>query len=179
MLLRPAHPDDALAVARVHVRSWQAAYRSLLPDEYLDQLRPEDRAASYDFSGLNPAMPQTIVACGDDPTAQPGAILGFASIMPSRDPSLPSHGELCALYVDPAHWGRGIGLTLVSAARATLLERGFQNALLWVLAGNQRADRFYRNDGWTPDGIHKTETLWGVQVEEIRYQSELSAARNS
>ena len=173
MLLRPAHPDDALAVARVHVHSWQAAYRSLLPHEYLDQLRPEDRAASYDFSGLNPAMPQTIVACGDDPTARQGAILGFASIMPSRDASLPSHGELCALYVDPAHWGRGIGLALVSAARASLLERGFQNALLWILAGNQRADRFYRNDSWAPDGIRKTDTLWGVTVEELRYQRPL------
>ena len=177
MLLRPAHPDDALAVARVHVRSWQAAYRSLLPGGYLDQLRPEDRAASYDFSGLNPAMPQTIVACAEGaPGTQgetPGAILGFASIMPSRDASLSSHGELCALYVDPTHWGHGIGLALLSAARTRLLERGFQNALLWVLVGNQRADRFYRNDGWTPDGIRKTDTLWGVTVEELRYQRAL------
>src|ERR1700742_2134958 len=173
MLLRPAHPDDALAVARVHVRSWQAAYRSLLPDEYLDQLRPEDRAAGYDFSGLNQAMPQTIVACEEGAPGMQGAILGFASIMPSRDAALPHHGELCALYVDPAHWGHGIGLALLSAARNRLIERGFQNALLWILAGNQRADRFYRNDGWAPDGIRKTDTLWGVTVEELRYQRPL------
>lgn len=177
MLLRPAQPDDALAVARVHVRSWQAAYRSLLPAEYLDQLRPEDRAASYDFSNQDPAKPHTIVACeensSDAPGDKPGAILGFASVMPSGDAALPRHGELCALYVDPAHWGRGIGLALVSAARARLLERGFQNALLWVLVGNQRADRFYRNDGWTPDGARKTDTLWGVTVEELRYQRAL------
>jgi GNAT superfamily N-acetyltransferase len=182
MLLRPAHPDDALAVASVHVRSWQAAYRSLLPYEYLDQLRPEDRAAGYDFSSLDPARPQTIVACEDlaceegAPDTQgdkQGAILGFASIMPSSDANLPRHGELCALYVNPAHWGRGIGLALVSAARASLLERGFQNALLCILAGNQRADRFYRNDGWAPDGLRKTDTLWGVTVEELRYQRPL------
>jgi hypothetical protein len=36
MLLRPAEPADAMAVARVHVRAWQIAYRTLLPDEYLD-----------------------------------------------------------------------------------------------------------------------------------------------
>jgi CheY-like chemotaxis protein len=54
MLLRPAEPEDAIAVARVHVRSWQAAYRTLLPHDYLDQLRPQDRAKTYDFASLDP-----------------------------------------------------------------------------------------------------------------------------
>jgi hypothetical protein len=49
MLLRPAEPDGALAVARVHVRSWQAAYRTLLRDQDLDQLCPQDRGQKYDF----------------------------------------------------------------------------------------------------------------------------------
>ncbi len=60
MLLRPAEPADAMAVARVHVRSWQAAYRGLLPDAYLDGLRPEDRAARYDFAT------EDVRAAGDD-----------------------------------------------------------------------------------------------------------------
>jgi hypothetical protein len=58
--LRRAEPTDAIAVARVHVRSWQAAYRKLMPDDYLDQLRPEDRAKKYDFGNLDP-MCQRIV----------------------------------------------------------------------------------------------------------------------
>lgn len=39
-----------MAVARVHVRSWQVAYRGLIPDGYLDRLCPEDRAVRYDFT---------------------------------------------------------------------------------------------------------------------------------
>ena len=31
MELRRAEPPDAIAVARVHVRSWQAAYRKVMP----------------------------------------------------------------------------------------------------------------------------------------------------
>ena len=62
MLLRPAEPADAMAVARVHVRSWQAAYSTLLPAEYLDQLRPEHRGQTYDFATADPRKPQTIVA---------------------------------------------------------------------------------------------------------------------
>jgi len=51
MILRPAEPRDALEVARVHIRTWQVAYRGLVPDEYLDSLNIEDRAARYDFHG--------------------------------------------------------------------------------------------------------------------------------
>jgi GNAT superfamily N-acetyltransferase len=169
MLLRPAEPEDAMAVARVHVRSWQAAYRTLLPDDYLDQLRPEDRAQAYDFATTDPQKPKTIVAVDQR------LIKGFATTMPARDPDLADHGELCALYVDPTHWGRGIGVTLISAARARLLELGFRDALLWILAGNVRAERFYQIDGWAPDGQHRTDTLWDITVSEHRYCRSLVA----
>ena len=32
MILRPAEPEDAMPVARVHVRAWQVAYRGLMPE---------------------------------------------------------------------------------------------------------------------------------------------------
>ena len=169
MLLRLAEPDDAIAVARVHVRSWQVAYRTLLPADYLDQLRPEDRAEKYDFASLDARKPQTIVA------VEEGLIHGFATTAPSRDPDLPGHGELYALYVDPEQWGRGIGVALISAARTRLFRLGFRNAVLWVLAGNTRAERFYQIDRWTPDGPRRTDSVWDITVDEIRYQRELEA----
>jgi GNAT superfamily N-acetyltransferase len=169
MLLRPAEPEDAIAVARVHVRSWQAAYRTLLPDDYLDQLRPEDRAQKYDFASLDPLKPWTIVA------AEGGLIHGFATTGPSRDPDRTNHGELFALYVDPEQWGRGIGIALLSAARARLFSLGFRNAVLWVLAGNLRAERFYQIGGWAPDGTSRTVSVWGITVDEVRYQRGLEA----
>ncbi|HEV2465172.1 MAG TPA: GNAT family N-acetyltransferase [Acidobacteriaceae bacterium] len=168
MLLRSAEPEDALAVARVHVRAWRAAYRSLLPDRYLDDLRAEDRAKVYDFTHSDPSKPQTIVA------VEAGLIQGFASIMPYRGADLKEFGELCALYVDPEYWGRGMGATLISAARARLLASGFDRAALWVLDGNVRAHRFYRMDGWIPDGERRAETAWGVVVNESRYKRRLT-----
>jgi GNAT superfamily N-acetyltransferase len=167
MLLRPAIPQNALAVASVHVRSWQVAYRDLLPGGYLDQLRPEDRASKYDFANADPLKPYTIVA------AERESILGFATTIRSRDAELGSHGELCALYVDPDSWNRGIGVALITATRGHLFDLGFRQAFLWVLKGNVRADRFYRADGWTPDGSSRTDTIWGVTVDEIRYVREL------
>jgi GNAT superfamily N-acetyltransferase len=163
MEIRLAEPDDAFAVAKVHIRSWQVAYRDLLPSHYLDQLCPEDRAHRYDFANTDAHAPQTILA------VEGSRILGFATTSPSRHGDLEYQGELCALYVDPEFWGKQIGRVLVSAARARLVTSGFREALLWVLDGNARAERFYQNDGWVPDEAQRSDMVWGVTVDEVRY----------
>ena len=161
-----------MAVARVHVRSWQVAYRTLMPDEYLDQLRPEDRAPRYTFGSPDPLKPWTIVAI-EGGTIHGFATSGFATRGFARDPELSNHGELYALYVDPDQWGRGIGFALASAARARLVDLGCRQAILWVLAGNVRAERVYLKDGWATDGGRRTEVVWGAKCDEIRYRRSL------
>lgn len=52
--VRGAVAADAMAIAGVHVRSWQEGYRGLLPDEYLNGLRAEDRASRYRFELSRP-----------------------------------------------------------------------------------------------------------------------------
>jgi ribosomal protein S18 acetylase RimI-like enzyme len=153
MAIRLATPGDAPAVALVHVRAWKTAYRGLLPDAYLDALRPEDRAARYTFDRTDAQHPTTLVA------VEEGRIAGFATTGPARDPERVGRGELMALHVDPQFWNRGLGRALVAAAREQLVQRGYPEAELWVLEGNQRASRFYAADGWSPDGARRTETV--------------------
>jgi hypothetical protein len=43
--VRPATLADVTEIAMIHVRSWQAAYRVLMPQDYLDGLDPAARAA--------------------------------------------------------------------------------------------------------------------------------------
>lgn len=165
MLLRPAEPADAMGVARVHVRAWQVGYRKLLPDEYLDGLKPEDRAQRYTFGGTDPRQPMTTVAVDDA-----GTIRGFVTTCAARDDDVPGHGELAAIHVDPDCWGRGVGQALLAAARAHLVHSGFPRAVLWVLVGNVRAERIYAKDGWAPDGSRRKDVVWGIQVEDQRYR---------
>jgi ribosomal protein S18 acetylase RimI-like enzyme len=167
MRVRVARPEDAPAVAAVHVRSWQAAYRGLLPDEYLDSLRPEDRVGHYTLASTDPNLPATVVALED------GAICGFVTTGPSQDTDSAGTGEVLALYVAPEAWGAGVGTRLVTEARAHLGHMGFTEAVLWVLVGNDRAQRFYRTDGWQPDGGRRSEELWGVVVDEVRFRRHL------
>ncbi|MGH8297550.1 MAG: GNAT family N-acetyltransferase [Steroidobacteraceae bacterium] len=167
MNIRPAVPDDAMAVARVHVRAWQVAYRGLMLDEYLDALRPEERARRYDFTGFGPAQPKTLVA------ADEGTILGFATVSAARDEDAAGEGELCALYVEPDWWGRGVGQALGPAARSELYDLGFRKAMLWVVSGNARAQRFYRADGWIPDGLRRVRQVGGLTLDTVRYSRTL------
>jgi GNAT superfamily N-acetyltransferase len=158
-----------MEVAHVHVRSWQAAYRGLLPDHVLDGLRPEDRAARYTFGSADPAQPATLVAVVG------GAIGGFATTVPAGDEEAPGTGQVGALYVDPVFWGDGVGRALIEAARGELVAAGFAQAVLWVLFGNERAIRFYERDGWRADGAVRREVVWGVPVDEVRYRRRLSS----
>ena len=165
--IRPATPADADGVAAVHVRSWQVGYRGLLPVDYLAGLRPEDRAQRYTFDDPDPTRPATVVA------VQGGTVIGFATTGTCKDHGVGTAGELLALYVDPPFWGAGTGGALIAAARQRLLDHGFTEAVLWVLAGNDRAERFYRSDGWTHDGSRRHDEVWGINVEELRYKRTL------
>ena len=167
MLLRPARPGDEMAVARVHVRSWQVGYRGLLPDDYLNGLRPEDRAARYTFGSPDASVPHTTLAILDDRLA------GFATTGCARETDRKDTGELFALYVEPDLWGRGVGRTLIADARRHLAEQGFTDAVLWVLVQNIRARRFYEIDEWVVDEGPRSETIWGITVQSIRYRCKL------
>ena len=168
MLVRPARVDETLSVARVHVRSWQAAYRGFMPDEYLDALRPEDRAARYDFSGLRPDAPSTLVAVeGDD-------VIGFSTFGPNADDAAGLTGDVLALYVDPDKWGCGAGRALIAETRTRFIARGYTRAVLWVLVGNARAERFYERDGWARTGVRRTARVWGIDVDESQFETRLA-----
>lgn len=164
MKFRLATPSDALAVARVHVRSWQVGYRGLISDEYLDSLRPEERASRYTFGQTDPLAPTTMVAEID------GTIRGFVTTVPARDEDAKGSGEIVAFYVDPDAWSAGIGAGMMRHARATLRERGFESAVLWMLKDNARADRFYQRDGWRLDGSERGTTVWQIDITEVRYR---------
>lgn len=165
--LRAATPADALAVARVHVRSWQVGYRGLLPQGYLDGLRPEARARRYTFGDAERQRPLTVVA------VERGVICGFATTGPARDGDVCGGGELLAIYVDPDYWGSGVGRLLIKDARGRLSRDSATEAVLWVMAANDRAMRFYQADGWASDGTRRTEEIWGVAADEVRYRRAL------
>jgi GNAT superfamily N-acetyltransferase len=162
-VIREAVRADAEAIARVHVDSWRGAYRGLLPDEVLANLSVERRRRGWE-SFLGDDASRVLVAEED------GRIVGFASVGPCAEE--PDAAELFAIYLDPGYWDRGLGRGLMERAVEAMSGLGHTEAILWVLAANERARRFYEAAGWRTDGGEKTEEI-GEPVSEVRYRRPL------
>ncbi|MCP2163938.1 L-amino acid N-acyltransferase YncA [Goodfellowiella coeruleoviolacea] len=170
--IRPATPEDATALAEIHVASWQAAYAGHLPDGFLRNLSVADRQRSWQqWLAATDQASSVLVAEADE-----HVVAGFAAIGPSRDDNAaPGTGELRSIYLHPKHWGRGLGRLLHDQAIEALRQRRFRQATLWVLASNTRARRFYETAGWAVDGATRTDTSRDgtVLFDEVRYWRDL------
>jgi GNAT superfamily N-acetyltransferase len=166
LTVRSALAADATPIAQVHVAGWQVGYAGLLPADYLARLSVEQRADRWAAILADPSAAGTTLVA-----ELGGAIIGFASVGPSRDDdAAPGAGELWAIYVDPPHWGTGAGHGLHEAALQELRDAEMTRATLWVLHGNQRAQSFYERRGWTADGATKTDWRDDVRLDEQRYR---------
>jgi len=176
--VRRAEPDDALDIATVYVRSWQSAFRGLVPQSHLDGLRPEARVGGWAETLATTAWPQRGIFVLIDGTDDAGsadrrgeAVTGFVTISPSRDDDADpgTVGEIQTLYLAPEAFGTGGGRLLVDAALDELRRAGFETVTLWVLDTNSRARRFYERHGWRADGTTKLND-WGTFVRtDVRY----------
>lgn len=167
--VRPARLEDAAALAGVHVRSWQAAYRGVLTDDFLDGLSVPDRAEWWTgrLARVPPRWAVLVVERDGEP-------VGFVTTGTTDDRIEPSWGELYALYVEPAYWRRGFGAMLLAAAEQTLRANAFVDALLWVLNDNIGAKRFYEKSGWRHDGAAKRMIIGPSGVAAVRYTKGLA-----
>ena len=174
MRVRRAEVGDAAAIARVHVGTWQVAYRGLIPQDYLDRLDAEERRESWARGLATSHWPRsgTLVAECDEGDE---GVVGFVHVGPSRDDDAdPTVGEVAAIYALSTVWGTGVGRALMDAALAGLGEAGYVQATLWVLETNTRARRFYTAAGWRPDGAVKVDATRGFPLSEVRYRRPVS-----
>jgi ribosomal protein S18 acetylase RimI-like enzyme len=166
--IRDALPADAEAMGRLHVRAWQAAYRGIMPDPYLDGLDADERVSMWADRLGRPNLPPLLVA------TQAGSVVGFAAFGAERTSGDPTGaGELYAMNLDPDWWGCGIGRNLLRRTTSSLTQLGFAEAVLWVLPDNVRARTLYESEGWTADGGTETEQILGVTVTDIRLRRTL------
>jgi ribosomal protein S18 acetylase RimI-like enzyme len=151
LTIRAATLDDARAIAELHVASWQAGYRGLIADAYLDGLQVEDRVALWE--NILGDGETTVLVAGDP-------IAGFVSFNAEQ-------GWIGALYVDPPHFRNGVGTALLAAAHQHLTAT--PEVVLWVLQGNDAARAFYERHGYEIDdatAIH--EPTGSLQVRMAR-----------
>jgi ribosomal protein S18 acetylase RimI-like enzyme len=166
--IRLGTPGDETGIARVHVASWQSSYRGLVPDHLLDNLSTE-RSAAFWGGQLEQDNQEIIFVAEDD-----GDIIGFASGGPFRPEQAPADFpphydcEIYAIYLLQEYKRQGTGTRLFQSLVAALAERGFESMMLWVLADNLAARRFYENLSGVEVG-EKTERFGDRHVVETAY----------
>ena len=107
MQIRPAKTRDARAMARIYVETWQATYRGILPDGYLDTMTIGDsaKALSREMGGVGVV---SLVAEADR-----GHLAGLITGGIDRRRDAIYGGEIFSLYVGPTYQRQGIGKGLV------------------------------------------------------------------
>jgi len=153
--IRPAVPEDAEALTHLHLDCWDDAYTGLMPQQVLDDRRADVPARIERWRTILEQSDNTLVA------EAPDGLVGFVSAGSGRDNDVDTDLELMALYVRADRWGNGLGYALLEAAI------GDRAAYLWVLAGNERAIRFYERQGFRLDGT-RDEHDEGLHVRMVR-----------
>jgi len=153
--IRRGVPDDADALAHLHVDVWDEAYTGLVAQTILDERREKvtERAERW-RDILGQAEPTWLAEDGE-------GLVGFSGSGPGRDNDVDIGLELYALYVRASYYGTGVGFALLEQAI------GDRAAYLWVLADNQRAIRFYERQGFRLDGT-EDEHDEGLHVRMVR-----------
>lgn len=156
-IIIPAGPGDADHLGRVHVAAWRETYAGLLPQAYLDAMRPALHARRFAHQ-LRRADEVVLAAEGRDGLAGycAGAVMA-------------GEAEVSTLYLLRRAQGLGLGRDLLASMARALAGRGARSLRLWVLEGNTRAERFYVRLGAVRAGERATRG-WGPGYREILYR---------
>ena len=161
-------PDDAPAIARVHIDSWRAAYKDILLEDGVNRLDHVRVTESFRKSISFGAEDIYIVE-------NSGHVAGFIALIGHHH----EHADeetvtgLCTIYLAPEYWRKGIGRLLYQEGENILKSRGCTEIAFWVFAGNVRARRFYEAMGFATDGEAQVLNM-GAPVTAVHYRKDIS-----
>ena len=112
MTLRRATNADAAAVGRIHVESWNVAYRGIMPDEVIAKTDLAYRTQFWAERIADPDWPVFVME-------EQGECVAFCQMIPTRDPddNAAHIGHITSLHVLPWLRGQGHGRLLMDHVR--------------------------------------------------------------
>lgn len=168
MDIRPCTPEDASALAHIHIEGWRASYVGLVAQSFLDELDKNKRAGDW-VKWLGEGTEALIAR---DDAGNPAGFIAFNKLMtppPGMSPVRPLYtAEILALYILPAYWRQGLGKQLMRAAVTRLKERKHKSLCLWTLEKNTRGNAFYKALGGQRCG-KKDVTIGNQKLTDVCY----------
>jgi len=159
--IRQAGPDDAAAIAGLHAASWQAHYRGILPDRYLDHDGPAERVTYWKGVLATGAGDKNRILVAE----VDGVLAGFIAVYRDKEPDIDA--LIDNLHVRSDQQGSGLGRRLIAAGIEPLIAKGAVSACLWVFDDNDAAIRFYARLGGVADK-HGIDAFAGANAPDTR-----------
>jgi ribosomal protein S18 acetylase RimI-like enzyme len=151
--------EDDAALAEVHRDAWRYAYAGIIPGLTLERMIARrgpvwwTRMHARGFRAL-------VIECD-------ALLAGYATLGRTRAPGQPA-GEIYELYLRPECQGCGLGRQLFASARHELGRYGFERLVVWALAENTIALRFYRAMGGV-EAVQAEDRFCGVPLSKIGF----------
>ena len=159
--VRTAKLEDAEGIGDVQFRTWHTAYRGIMPDTLLDEIRVEDYIQRKKDQLINPTGVWFVAESA-------GEIVGFSCGGDTREDEISDFdGELYAMYVQQESQGLGVGRALFKAVAEVLAAEGRNSIAVWTLEDNP-SKRFYEKLGGRQVAM-KPETYGGEILIKVAY----------
>jgi GNAT superfamily N-acetyltransferase len=163
IVIRPATPADATAIAQVRVDAWRTTYKGMIPETYLAAMKVEDSAALWEKILTAAPNPTSVFVASDA-----NAIVGFAAGHMLAEPKHGLDAELSAVYLVRGAQRAGIGARLVATVAAAQRAHGATGLIVWVIAANKAGRNFYEKLG-AELLLEQTFTWDGMNLVEVGY----------
>lgn len=158
--IRTAKPTDAHGLADVHDAAWRFAYRGILPGAELERMIAR-RGPTWWGKAITRRVPIVVLE-------NAGKVRGYVTYGGGRVRTLPYRAEVYELYVQPEYAGLGFGRRLFRTVQQRLTRRGHDNLVVWCLADNDPACRFYEAMGGRPIA-DADEMFEDVKIAKVAY----------
>ncbi|TLP45627.1 GNAT family N-acetyltransferase [Cohaesibacter sp. CAU 1516] len=150
--IRPATPDDAMAIAELKVITWRDSYAGLMPDSALASL--DARAEAPHWRDWLEDTTSGLIALVLE---EAGHLIGYGLAGPMRKgdregSEIDADAEIYAIYIHPERQRAGFGKQLFAGLAERLIDAGYAMAGLWMVGGNDKAENFYQAIGGEEQG---------------------------
>lgn len=158
--IRLATPYDAPKMAEIHMKSWEIAYKDIIPIDFINE-KNSTRHSLYKRVITEENMNSYIILDGDKE-------VGIFKIADPQDNDLgDDFYELHYIYLHPDYFRLGIGTKVMEFVCDKVRCLNKKAISCWVLADNVNSIQFYDKCGFIPDGASKINS-YGKDIYCIR-----------
>lgn len=162
MIIKSATIGDIKEISKIHALSWKAAYKNIIPENYLKNLK-DDFWVEHFTHIINRNVNKVNVIYKND------ILIGCISYGESKDERFSMYGEIFSMYILPEHFGKGYGKKLLTDALDDLKNLGYSKVILWVLKDNKDAISFYEKNGFIESDYVYDFEIMNKKLQTVNY----------